>query len=240
MKIPILMYHQIDTMPPRGTPMRGLIVTPESFARQLLMLSILGYRGLSMRDLEPYLRGEKIGKVVGITFDDGYQNNLIHALPVLLQYGFTATCYAVSQHLGGTNFWDHGKGIAQKPLMTRSEWMEWQSAGMEIGSHTRNHVPLTLLTPDAAWLEIALAKQDLEHLIGQEVRHFCYPYGYFSHTIRDMVKAAGYITATTVERARATLEDDPFALPRVLVSGHNTLAHLILKLQTSYEDKRGR
>ena len=67
--LPILMYHQIDATPARGTPLRGLTVTPGSFARQMGLLRLLGYKGLSMGDMEPYLRGEKSGRVVGITFD---------------------------------------------------------------------------------------------------------------------------------------------------------------------------
>ena len=94
--VPILMYHQIDTPPARGTPLRGLVVKPAAFARQMGLLRLLGWRGLAMRDLEPYISGEKTGKVVGITFDDGYRNNLEHALPVLLDHSFTATCYGVS------------------------------------------------------------------------------------------------------------------------------------------------
>jgi len=99
MKIPILMYHQIDEPPPRGTPLRGLIVAPSSFAWQMRLLRWMGYRGLSMHDLEPYLNGHEKGKVVGITFDDGYQNNLQHALPILkktaspLPVMASATCW---------------------------------------------------------------------------------------------------------------------------------------------------
>ena len=59
MSIPILMYHQIDVPPPSGTPLRGLVVSPDSFARQMWLLKCLGYRGLSMRDLEPYLEGKR-------------------------------------------------------------------------------------------------------------------------------------------------------------------------------------
>lgn len=62
MNIPILMYHQIDVPPPSGTPLRGLVVSPGSFDRQMLLLKLLGYRGLSMRDLEPYLKGKKKAK----------------------------------------------------------------------------------------------------------------------------------------------------------------------------------
>ena len=70
--IPILMYHQIDEPAPRGTSFRGLTVHPKSFARQMRWMHRLGYRGLSMRDLMPYLRGEQAGKVFGI---NGFQFN---------------------------------------------------------------------------------------------------------------------------------------------------------------------
>ena len=71
MPIPILMYHQIDTPPVRGTPLRGLVVHPKDFNNQMRWLKWMGYQGLSMRDLEPYLAGEKPGRVFGITLDDG-------------------------------------------------------------------------------------------------------------------------------------------------------------------------
>lgn len=91
MPIPILMYHQIGEPAPRGTPYRGLTVHPASFRRQMTWLRRFGYRGLSMRDLMPYVRGERSGKVFGITFDDGYRNVHRNAMPVLGELGFTAT-----------------------------------------------------------------------------------------------------------------------------------------------------
>ncbi|MEN9670911.1 MAG: hypothetical protein RL018_1188, partial [Pseudomonadota bacterium] len=89
--IPILVYHQIAEAPKKGAPFRGLYVSPAAFARQMGWLKFLGYQGLSMTDLQPYLKGEKTGKVVGITFDDGYLNNLTLALPVLQKHGFSST-----------------------------------------------------------------------------------------------------------------------------------------------------
>ena len=65
--IPILMYHQIDAEPPKGSPMRGLVVSPTTFSRQMFALNLLGYQGKSMGDLLPYINGEKHGKVFGIT-----------------------------------------------------------------------------------------------------------------------------------------------------------------------------
>src|SRR5450830_633760 len=105
-QIPILMYHQVDVEPPKGSPMRGLVVSPGTFAKHMWALHALGYRGLSMTGLEPHLRGEKQGRVFGITFDDGYANNLHRALPVLQRYGFSSTCYVVADLIGQYNRWD--------------------------------------------------------------------------------------------------------------------------------------
>lgn len=238
MTIPILMYHQIDVPPPSGTPLRGLVVSPVSFKRQMLLLRLLGYRGLSMRDLEPYLKGEKRGRVIGITFDDGYQNNLHNALPALKKHGFTATCYAVSGMIGGTNSWDHGR-VAQKPLMTESDWRSWLSGGMEIGSHTRTHADLSQIGVDQAQQEILISKKELESTLGCEVRHFCYPYGRFTSEHSQMAMKAGYVTATTTRRGRVHFGDDPMTLRRVLVAQATHLLNFALKILTRYEDHRG-
>ena len=71
------MYHSIESMP-KSTVMRSLHVPPRRFKFQMWLLKILGYKGLSLKDLRPYLSGDLDGKVVGITFDDGYKNNLIN------------------------------------------------------------------------------------------------------------------------------------------------------------------
>ena len=140
----ILTYHQIEMAPPPPAAFRSLYVAPASFARQMRWLQNLGYRGLSMRDLLPYLRGEKVGKVLGLTFDDGYCNNLQYALPVLQECGFTATCYVMSQLLGKTNVWDLENGVVQADLMTAAQIRQWAKAGMEIGAHTQTHCKLFL------------------------------------------------------------------------------------------------
>lgn len=238
MTIPILMYHQIDAPPPQGTPLRGLVVSTASFARQMFFLKCMGYRGLSMRDLEPYLAGERQGRVVGITFDDGYQNNIQNALPALKKNGFTATCYAVSSMFGGSNSWDHNIGVPVKPLMSSVEWSQWLKSGMEVGSHTRTHADLTSLTTEAAVREISLSKRELEDSLACEVRHFCYPYGRYDVSHVEMAREAGYVTATTTNRGRVCLNDEPYGLRRVLVARATSIGLFALKIMTAYEDKR--
>ena len=238
MKIPILMYHQIDVPPPRGRPLRGLVVSPFSFFWQMKMLKLLGYRGLSMRDLEPYLMGGESGRVVGITFDDGYRNNLENALPVLKQQGFTATCYGVSGLIGGTNIWDK-EVVDEKPLMSLQDWQQWHASGMDVGSHTRSHANLIELSAQDARAEIFNSKLELEQAVGCDVRHFCYPYGWYRQEHQHMAQDAGYVTANTTRRGRVHSGDDPYSLKRIMVARATNPIQFLLKIATSYEDYRG-
>ena len=235
--IPILMYHSIESMP-NTTVMRSLHVPPRKFEFQMWMLKILGYRGLSMRELKPYLDGDMHGKVVGITFDDGYQNNLINAAPVLKKYNFSATCYIVSESIGSSNTWDLDKKITQRPLMTKSEINKWLNLGMDIGAHTKTHVDLTKISEQKAQKEINDCKTELEDLFNIPVTDFCYPFGRFNKLICDMTKDSGYLSATTMLRGRVNAQSDRYQLPRIPIN-HHTLPHLFLaKILTKYEDKR--
>lgn len=236
--IAILSYHQTTRPPARGTPVRSLVLPPRRLARQLWSLRRLGWRGLSMRDLEPYLSGDRTGKVFGITLDDGYLNNYEEALPVLREVGFTATAFIVSAQIGGSNVWDHAKGAPPVPLMDLHHLREWLAAGMDIGAHTRNHVNLCECDEDTAREEIAGSKRELEQALGVAVRSFSYPYGAHRAEHAQMVREAGYLTATTIVSSRARAEDDPSRLPRISVHLHDRLPGFLAQVTTDYEDWR--
>ncbi|MES2363162.1 MAG: polysaccharide deacetylase family protein [Pseudomonadota bacterium] len=236
--IPVLVYHQIDEAPPKGRPFRSLYVSPAAFARQMTLLKWLGYTGLSMTALQPYLSGERTGKVVGITFDDGYLNNLRHALPVLARHGFSSTCYAVSGLAGKTNLWDQGIGIAQTALMDQSQMRQWVAGGQEIGSHTRKHVNLVETADASCVQEIAGGKAELETALRSAVSHFCYPYGRYEPKHVAMARAQGFVTATTTQRGRCHAGVDMLEIPRVPVLRSTSLPMFWLKIASGYEDRR--
>jgi len=236
--IPILTYHQIGEAPPKGCFMRSLHVSAASFARQMRWLRRLGYQGLSMSALMPYLRGERTGRVVGITFDDGYRNNLELALPVLQHHGFSATCYVVSGLMGKTNAWDEPHGVVPAPLMTAAEVRAWADQGMEVGSHTVQHADLPRVTAEVARAEIQDSRRALEDVLGRAGTQFCYPYGHFDPLHAEMVRDAGYQAATTTQRGRCHAQADCWTLPRVPVVRSTSVPQFLLKVLTSYEDRR--
>ena len=237
---PILCYHQIAPAPARGARFRGLYVSPGAFARQMALLRLLGYQGLSMAALTPYLRGEREGRVVGLSFDDGFLNNLEHALPVLRRHGFSSTCYVVSQRLGQSNEWDRDQGVPASPLMSAEQLRAWSAGGQEVGAHSRHHVHLDQLDADEAEREIAGSRSELEQLLQQPVRAFCYPYGDYRPEQVAVVRAAGFESATTTQRGRARPGDDLLQLARVPVLRTTSLALLAWKLVSAYEDRSPR
>lgn len=236
--IPILMYHNIG-QPPEGAKLRGLYVRTGAFARQMWLLRLMGFKGLSMSAAMPYLRGEKKGRVAVITFDDGYRDTLEQALPVLNSVGFSATCYVVSGRTGGHNDWDAAALNVTKELMSNEQVKAWQAAGMEVGAHSRTHPRLSKCTDEELQNELAGSKADLEALTGAPVTQFCYPYGDFDARVAEAARKAGYSAATTTQRGRARPGDDAMRLRRILVSGSNMLHLFMIKLLTVYEDTRG-
>jgi peptidoglycan/xylan/chitin deacetylase (PgdA/CDA1 family) len=231
------MYHNIGE-PPSVAKLRGLYVRPRAFALQMRLLKLCGYRGVSMSEAMPYLRGEKSGRIAAITFDDGYVDTLENALPILRKNNFSATCYVVSQRIGQYNDWDEAALRVKKPLMDNQQLHVWQDAGMEVGAHTRTHPHLPQCSDEMLQSEIVGCRDDLTSLMGKAITQFCYPYGSVDARTVEAVHRAGYTGATTTQRGRARSNEDPMQLLRILVSG-STMPHLfLLKLLTRYEDRR--
>ena len=200
-RYPILMYHPV-TPPPPPDRLRSLSVAPDAFRRQMTLFRRLGYRGLSVRELQPYLRGERSGKVFGITFDDGFLNVLTHAMPVLDALGFTATCYFVAGRFGGENDWDAAADTARSPLMTHADMPLGAITAMK-SARIRSTTSLSHVPAHVSEVQIVESKQRLEALSGQTVESFCYPYGDLDPRVRDQVR-----------RGLPQRDDDPARLRR--------------------------
>jgi peptidoglycan/xylan/chitin deacetylase (PgdA/CDA1 family) len=236
-RIPILAYHNVEHAPATAQ-LKSLYVTPQQFERQLRTLRQLGFRGVSISEALAVLaaRPGARSRVVALTFDDGYLDNLTVALPILRQFGFTATCYVVSDCIGTYNQWDAERLNVRKPVMSATQLQQWLDAGMEIGSHSRSHPRLDELDAHSAHEEIAGSRTALGQLLGREIKHFCYPYGRFIPEVASCVRQAGYHSAVATWRGLACATDDLYSLPRVSVHGSGSFIKFLLKVATRYED----
>lgn len=216
-KTRILTYHSI------GHRSHDMNVTPEAFAEQMAWLAA-HQRVISLAAAAAGEDG------VAITFDDGYRDNLINALPVLAHYEFPATLFTVSGYLGST--------LPGEPepesgtLLSADELREAAARGMSIGGHTRSHPRLSSLTRAEQVDEIAGCKADLEAILGQAVTTFAYPYGSaldYNLLSVEIARDAGFALACSNRYGPVKQSDLPFDLRRIWIDGSDTLR--------SFEDK---
>jgi peptidoglycan/xylan/chitin deacetylase (PgdA/CDA1 family) len=198
MAVPILMYHAVlpidATVKVRGT------VPLAVFRDQIAWLARRGYRSLTLDDVADRLAGasQGRGRAVAITFDDGYRCVIEHAVPVLAEFGMTATLFVVTGAVGRTTEWYvAGGGRA----FEHASWDELERAaarGFAIGSHTVNHVSLATATDAAVADEVGASREAIEKRLGS-CRHFAYPFGAHGDAPVAAVGRAGYRTACTTE-----------------------------------------
>ncbi|MFK0250307.1 polysaccharide deacetylase family protein [Amycolatopsis azurea] len=212
----IWMYHSISEF---DTDPYDVTVRPDRFAAQLAWLRRNGLRGVSMRELARDPRG-----AVGLTFDDGYADFAETAVPILREYGCTATVFVLAGRLGGANEWD-AQG-PRKPLMTADQITAVAGSGMEVASHGLRHRPMPALVEPTLVQEIAGSRAQIAELIGDRVDGFAYPYGLLDQISRDAVAAAGYRYACAVGHPE---RPGKFALPRTFVGQRDTAPRLRAK-----------
>ncbi len=206
---PILTYHKLGPRPLR-VRLKGLYLGEALFLKQLQELQANGFQNGSLEGCA----GPRLGNRVVITFDDGYVNVLRHGLEPLARTGFKAIQYLVADLLGKCNEWDMALGEAPEPMMDVSQTREWLAVGHDIGSHTLTHPYLTRLPAERAREEISASRKKLEDLFSRPIEHFCYPYGDWNESVRDLVMGAGYKTACTTDPGVNLPADSLFALKR--------------------------
>jgi peptidoglycan/xylan/chitin deacetylase (PgdA/CDA1 family) len=204
-----LMYHSVGDC--RDDPYR-VTVSPDRFAGQLRWLSRRGLTGVSMRELLAARAEGRAGRLVGLTFDDGYADFLREAVPRLRRHGHTATVFVLPGLLGGTNSWDP-EG-PRKTLLTADGIREAQSAGMEIGSHGLLHRDLTALDDGELSTEVNESRRLLAEITGAAPGGFCHPFGAVDPRTLLATRDAGYAYACAVDPGPLA---NSHALPRTYV-----------------------
>ena len=237
-RISILMYHQVGDFPPmRGH--RSTYCHYRRFTSQMAYLHRFGYSVIGLDAALEGLRGERPipPRAVVLTFDDGYENFYEYAYPVLARYGFPAMVYLISGLIGKDAEWFAGDGRATPVLMDADRIRQLRRAGIDFGSHGVSHIKLAQTEPARMREDIFRSKAELEALLGEEVRHFCYPYGSHNDSVVETAREAGYASAVTCERAAAVASDDPLALPRKAISYGDNLVGYFWKLHMKNKPK---
>jgi peptidoglycan/xylan/chitin deacetylase (PgdA/CDA1 family) len=144
-----------------------------------------------------------------LTFDDGFENFKLNALPILEKYDCPALIFLSTQHIHDPDNWLHfskkrakltwGHGeINSEDRIVQTELFRGLNISdvkflashplITIGGHTVSHPILSEISILNATYEIAKNKQELEMITNKVVEHFAYPGGKYNENILSVVR----------------------------------------------------
>ena len=178
--------------------------------------------------------GKLPGRIVSITFDDGYEDLFDNALPALARHDLGATVFLVSATLTDKRGVDWVNSPRGEPLRTLrlEQILEMQEAGVSFGSHSRIHHDLPELTDEECERDLKDSKEALEDLLGRQVSLLAYPRGLHDERVRGAAMRAGYSYAFGSSKPMGPV--GRFSIPRVGVYGDEGLPSLALKTLAAY------
>jgi glycosyltransferase involved in cell wall biosynthesis/peptidoglycan/xylan/chitin deacetylase (PgdA/CDA1 family) len=226
-----LCYHSIASA---GPPF--LSVDPDLFERQLATLRRHGYRPGNLETLDRLAAGERLsGRYAFLTFDDGYLDNHVTALPLMKAYGYTGFLFVLPGHVDSGDMLDWPEVSAEAAgyphLMRSLSWPlveQMAEAGWEIGSHTLSHSHLPQIDDEALVEELLDSRRRIAERFGS-CETLSYPFGEWDERVARAVRAAGYKFAFTLPFG-AQGKAGPLSIPRVSVDHRDQAWRLTAKL----------
>lgn len=222
----LLVYHQIDA----GLG-REMEVTLAAFESQIAWLrsntEIVSLEEAWSRRAEP-----DADRLSVLTFDDGYDDMVRLALPILQKYELPFTLYLTTHptESGEALFpggqaepctWDQVEQMAATGLMT-------------LGAHTHRHPDMRGVTAEEALDDLGRSNELIEQRMGVVPRHFCYPYGFWSEVGHAAVEST-YHTAVLGSGPPLSDATDPLKIPRVPVQLSDGMLWFIRKMRSGLQ-----
>jgi len=238
----VLVYHSISEVP-RDADCKRITTPQRLFKWQVEYLLCKGYNIIPADELLAYLSGAKkiTGKEILLTFDDGFEDNLLPVKEALSNRSLNALFFlspdffnrSLMPHLAKLTY------LQSKPL-SRQGVLSLLADGMTIGSHGLKHADLgSLLQQDQRLRdEICRSKNMLEKELGREILYFAYPYGCrgsFNAASEKIIRESGYKAAFTNIMGVNKSGDNIFTLKRTRVSWLDTPFRFRMKLKGAYD-----
>ncbi|MEO0044570.1 MAG: hypothetical protein RL329_4018 [Bacteroidota bacterium] len=151
-----------------------------------------------------------------MTFDDGYENVLNDAYPILKKYDAKATLFIATAFVGGINEWDKG----HDKIMALEQLKKLCPTTFELGLHSHQH-------QNYKQLSLQQIENDLETNIGffksnnlNYTPAFAYPYGGCPQNAQPAFKEWGVQIAFWIgNKVNSFKNNDLYALKRIDVKG---------------------
>jgi peptidoglycan/xylan/chitin deacetylase (PgdA/CDA1 family) len=204
----ILMYHKVDVVAPTIWWVKA-----SKFKRQILNLRSAGYRFVYLDDYRDP------ASEVCITFDDVYENVLIHAAPFLGLHNIPFEVFVVGDFIGGWSDWDPSEPLTRH--MSMAHLHKTVQHGGRLQWHTRSHSYLPSIQ-DLSEIEFQLTvPKNLSSAFNSKCFNWlCYPGGGYDSRSREYAKRT-FRGAVAVSCGSS---DDRWALNRTAIDNETDLS----------------
>ncbi len=217
--VPVLMYHYVYTANDKPASLNVNYTSDTDLEAQLKYLTDNGYYFPSFTELRAYIDG-KIAlpeKSVILTFDDAQYGFLSYGIPLLDKYKVPATSFVIGVQSGDEKI----KANANSLIQFQSHSYNMHRPGGNIG----HGGVISALSKDEIVKDL---KTSFEQVGNSNA--FAYPFGDVTDTSKAAVEDAGLDCAFTTADGKVRKGDDFRALPRIRVSGGNSLSTYISRL----------
>ena len=173
---------------------------------------------------------------VAVTFDDGLAGLIDNALPELVLRNIPATIFIPTGYLGRRPQWeiDNGSAEVNEPVMSADQLRQLPPDLVSIGSHTRTHPRLTLLSQGEALAELCESRRELEEILERDIKLFSFPYGEYNQNLVEAARGAGYERLFTIMPVVAFSEPKEFVTGRVRAAPSDWRLEFRLKIMGAY------
>lgn len=213
-----LCYHSIAPAGPRY-----LTIAADLFERQLALLRSRGLRSGGLGDLAAVAAGERSGRLVFLTFDDGFRDNYETALPILRAAGERAFVFVLPPLVdnGAALAWpevaaEHRRHPETMRSVTWPMLEEMKEGGFEVGSHGLTHAHLPRLDGEALREELWESRARIRDRLGS-CDTLAYPFGEWSPEVAAAARECGYRFAFSLPTGTGQRAASPHAIPRINV-----------------------
>ena len=191
-RITVLLYHRVS-----DDARDNLTVGIEQFDRQMALirrhcLPLSIEQVLAKGDL---LRSD--APLVAVTFDDGYLDNYVNAVPILMRHGIPAAFFVSTGIVDSDSRFPHDvqRGNPPIPVMKWDQLRKMRDWGFTIGSHCENHIDCAAEPEERVRAELTQSRDKLRRELGVTSPLFAFPYGRRQNMTPqrlEFVKQAGY------------------------------------------------
>jgi len=213
-ELPVIMYHSI-----LKSRAGKFVVSPDTLTRDMEYIISLGYTTVFPSEILAFVSGEGSlpPKPILITFDDGYYNNMVYALPIFRQLGLKGVINIVGQYAD--------KAVAEgdnNPNYSHLTWDQMRelsnSGHFEIGNHTydmhqqKGRYGVTQKCGEdvdcyrrAITDDIGKLQQLLTERSGITPTVFAYPFGKYNSHTKQIIQDMGFRLILTCNEGVNTL-----------------------------------